>query len=377
MLQPITLDTVTLCRQHDLPFSVMSKQIPAELVRRQIQTLQCAGHPTAALRVLDLGETFFSEQALNDNERVSMDLAGQVFQRCKAIVRDTSFGFSNGPGEPQQQALLLFLGTLDCPTLGTMLKKQGELVAYMQRHNEFALSLVGSGEQTLAGAGFSRTSNPSTIPQHYLLANDVMHLFWWYQTYCWLINQQIPLHSVQLMGQADAWRGVENALPELFACPVQFEQAHFAIRFNTDWLEKPLSRNGSEVEAFFKEMGSACSTIPVKRDSVASVRQLLAASSDSHSLTLQQAADQLHMSRETLIRHLKAQETSFQQLKDVQRSKTAHELLQSTEMSLADIADSLGFANGPAFTRAFKRWHGQTPSNVRQHLRDSPATCKD
>lgn len=347
--------------------------IPAELVRRQIQAIQCAGYPSAPLRQLDLPDTLFAATPLAASATLELELAGQVFQRCKAITGDTTFGFSSGPGEPRQQALLLFLGTLDCPSLGTMLRKQGELVAYMQRHNEFALSLSESGEQTLASAGFARLSNPSTIPRAYLLASDVLHLFWWHQTYCWLINQTIGLKAVQLMGSEEEWSGIAQSLHSLFDAPIVFGQAHFAIQFDTHWLEKPLRRTGAEVEVFFSNIGKACKHIQRGRDTVSAVRQLLAAN-EGHRLGLQQASDALHMSRETLIRHLKAKNTSFQQLKDAQRSSLAVELLQQTAMSLADIADNLGFASGPAFTRACKRWLGATPSALRQQLSGS-TTC--
>jgi AraC-like DNA-binding protein len=347
----------------------MSQQVPYELIRRQLGAIRHAGYPTRRLDKLDLPSELLSDTVITGDHGLALGPAGLVFQYCKESMQDTTYGFEQRPPEPKQQALLLFLGTLDCPTLGTMLRKQGELVAYMGRANEFALSLSSTQERQLASAGFARQEQPSTIPQHYIAGSDVMHLFWWYMSYCWLINQNIPLQRVELMGGDNCWAGLEQTLAELFGCPVAVGCPQYAINFEPHWLEQPLHRSSSEVEEMFANIGEACASIPPHRDTSMRLQELLADTDVGLSLQLEQAAEQLHLSRQTLIRHLRTRGTSFQELKDQQRLRTATELLRDTDLSLADIGDRLGFANSSAFTRACKRWCQLSPSALRRQLR--------
>jgi AraC-like DNA-binding protein len=70
----------------------------------------------------------------------------------------------------------------------------------------------------------------------------------------------------------------------------------------------------------------------------------------------------LSMHRRTLNRRLKAQGTTFQEILDEVRFETACQLLDTTAISLTDIAGSLGYAESSAFSRAFQRWSGAPPS---------------
>jgi len=42
-------------------------------------------------------------------------------------------------------------------------------------------------------------------------------------------------------------------------------------------------------------------------------------------------------------------------------------LLTDTQVPLAHIAAALGYSEASAFTRAFRRWSGQTPRTWRSH----------
>ncbi|MEL6239463.1 MAG: helix-turn-helix domain-containing protein, partial [Pseudomonadota bacterium] len=47
------------------------------------------------------------------------------------------------------------------------------------------------------------------------------------------------------------------------------------------------------------------------------------------------------------------------------RRELAEQLLRDTDYSLAEVAFLTGFAEQSGFTRAFKRWAGQTPRSYR------------
>jgi AraC-like DNA-binding protein len=41
-------------------------------------------------------------------------------------------------------------------------------------------------------------------------------------------------------------------------------------------------------------------------------------------------------------------------------------LVLGTQLPLADISELLGFSESSAFSKAFKRWHGESPQIFRQ-----------
>ena len=77
------------------------------------------------------------------------------------------------------------------------------------------------------------------------------------------------------------------------------------------------------------------------------------------------AAVQLRIHERTLNRRLRAQGTSFQRELDNTRHEMARYFLGETSMSLAKIAEALAYADTTAFSRAFKRWSGVTPTGWR------------
>ncbi|HET8707291.1 MAG TPA: helix-turn-helix transcriptional regulator [Pseudomonadales bacterium] len=89
------------------------------------------------------------------------------------------------------------------------------------------------------------------------------------------------------------------------------------------------------------------------------VRNLLADSSDAYP-SLEIAAKMLGMSGRTLRRRLLSAGTTFQAELDAVRKEFAISLLE--EKPITQIATLLGFNDTSAFSRAFKRWTGVTPS---------------
>ena len=71
------------------------------------------------------------------------------------------------------------------------------------------------------------------------------------------------------------------------------------------------------------------------------------------------------MHRRTLNRHLRTEGLAFRQVANEVRFEIACELLENTDMALGQIAAVLRYSELSAFTRAFRRWSGQTPSEWR------------
>lgn len=78
--------------------------------------------------------------------------------------------------------------------------------------------------------------------------------------------------------------------------------------------------------------------------------------------TLAEVAGHLHLSPRTLIRHLRAEDTTWQALLDRELSRRAMELFAGGRMTVEAVALALGYQDATAFRRAFKRWFGVAPS---------------
>jgi AraC-like DNA-binding protein len=68
------------------------------------------------------------------------------------------------------------------------------------------------------------------------------------------------------------------------------------------------------------------------------------------------------MHRRTLNRRLRIEGLAFRQVANQIRFEIACELLENTDMALSQVAAVLRYSELSAFTRAFRRWSGQTPS---------------
>jgi AraC-like DNA-binding protein len=68
------------------------------------------------------------------------------------------------------------------------------------------------------------------------------------------------------------------------------------------------------------------------------------------------------MHRRTLSRHLRTEGRAFRQVANEIRFEIACELLEDTAMALNQIAAVLRYSEPSAFTRAFRRWSGLSPS---------------
>jgi len=108
-----------------------------------------------------------------------------------------------------------------------------------------------------------------------------------------------------------------------------------------------------------------------RRGVAAQVRGLILGSLDDPP-TMDETARRLHIDPRTLRRRLDAEDTSYRELTDEVRSTIAEELLGAAGLSVAQVASRLGYHDAAGFTRAYKRWTGQTPGDTRSR-RHQPA----
>ncbi len=85
--------------------------------------------------------------------------------------------------------------------------------------------------------------------------------------------------------------------------------------------------------------------------------------------SLDEMARRLGMAPRTLRRHLQLEGTRYSALVDAAQRREALRLLDNSRLTAHEVADLLGYVNAANFTRAFRRWTGQTPSQYRSRER--------
>lgn len=78
-------------------------------------------------------------------------------------------------------------------------------------------------------------------------------------------------------------------------------------------------------------------------------------------LSEEQAAQELGLSRRTLVRRLADADTSFRALLDENLKQRARQMLDDDKLSREDMAEALGFSDPTSFSRACRRWFKAAP----------------
>jgi AraC-like DNA-binding protein len=151
-----------------------------------------------------------------------------------------------------------------------------------------------------------------------------------------------------------------------FNMPVTFDCEHSQLFLPAQVLDTPVrTANRPQHVVFQQQCEEMLRGLNTVEKTTAAVRQLLIQSAGDF-LDIAQVAKRLHLSERTLRRRLEAESTSFRSVFDEIRDLLAREYLSKTELTIADIAHLLDYAETVSFRRAFVRWNGVTPSGYRQ-----------
>lgn len=161
-------------------------------------------------------------------------------------------------------------------------------------------------------------------------------------------------------------RGDASVYQTHFACPVHFESGRDALLIAQQSIDTPNRLGDATIAAFFdRHLEQSLETEAKTQDLEQRVRSAIANVLSEGIPTLSFIASELGIGARTLQRRLSEQGHSFQGVVDMARKDLAQRLLRETNYSLAEVAFLTGFAEQSGFTRAFKRWAGQTPRSYR------------
>jgi len=162
----------------------------------------------------------------------------------------------------------------------------------------------------------------------------------------------------------------DGAERRAFGCPVHFGQPDMRLVFaSRDLGRAPRVANrlvAREIEklsaVLLAEVRSAAS---LQARMAESTRLLLATGVRPQRARV---ARRLGMSDRTLQRGLEREGTTFKRARDAIVREVVQALLLNPSIKIEEVARSIGFAEVGAFSKAFKRWTGCTPSAYREQI---------
>lgn len=152
-----------------------------------------------------------------------------------------------------------------------------------------------------------------------------------------------------------------------FGCPLHFGSDFDGLVISSEALGQPNTLGDEGITQFLlTHLESELGQIDTE-DTIELLTQKAVARSLSEGVPkVAEVARGLGMSARSFHRRLSEHGLTFQTLTEKTRRDLAKELLKGDSHSLAEIAFLTGFAEQSSFTRAFKRWVGETPASYRK-----------
>lgn len=238
-----------------------------------------------------------------------------------------------------------------------------EAIAFSRAYHQLATPLVQIGFVEQAGKAVWVV----TAAQH-IETDEALYRF--------LVNLQMATHLSlhrDIMGAAFAPERVEFSFSQpqadsasaFFGCPVLYGQAENRLIFDAAWLDRRADLGNSLTYAELKLLcDGLLKELELRAGVAGKVREVLLAG-PAGPLRFSVVATQLNMSERNLRRQLQEEGTSFRALADELRAHLAIRYLRETDLTIEDIAFSLGFSDASSFRHAFRRWTNAAPLEYR------------
>lgn len=164
--------------------------------------------------------------------------------------------------------------------------------------------------------------------------------------------------------------GYRGEYERILGAPVTFESDRNAMRIDPAWLSRPialqpryafgiLTRHAEEKLAQMEDEATMRGRL----------ERLILPVLHTGEVPMPRLAAGLGCSRDTLYRRLRAEGTTFERVLDGLRHRLALDYLEGGRVSVNETAYLTGFSDPAAFSRAFKRWTGRSPGEVRRRRR--------
>ncbi|MDQ1259834.1 MAG: hypothetical protein QG643_1658 [Pseudomonadota bacterium] len=304
------------------------------------------------------GLGFTPQNLMRQDLLLSYQQTRSLILRAYQLLEDPAMGLAAGARQTPVSWGLPGLAMLTCETMG-------EAISYGLEHQDPAGAMVIHRFEANEREAFLELAPRLFDVQigHYLIEESFASA---YAIARWLIGPSFrPLRlelAYERPSHAEAYR-------QLFRCPVYFGMSQHQLVFEPKWLSSRLPGFDRVTSSLIREQLNTLLRKPLGRSDL--VESLTGRLQGSISEAPRQAdlARGINISERTLRRRLKVQETTYRNLRDDTRYQKSRGLLEHSELTVVEIAETVGYSDARAFRRAFKRWSGELPAAYRARLR--------
>lgn len=188
-----------------------------------------------------------------------------------------------------------------------------------------------------------------------------------------LCGRRLPVRAVDFVNPPPRQA---QAFVDHFGCPVRWGQPVTRLVIPLHSLQTPLHQPDPVLLGLMEEqVEAALAHLPDSGDLIELTRRVVRQLARHGVPELERVAAELRLSPRVFYRRLAERGQQFRQLRDQALRELAELHLADARLTLADVSELLGYTEQSAFSRAFKRWSGQSPMSWRQgHRQAEPSS---
>lgn len=276
---------------------------------------------------------------------------GELFVRCN----DEAAGFLSRP-MPLGSFAMMCHALISSPTLGEALERLCRFSKVLS--DDLSYHLVKGSNSTELEIRFR--NNRKLQPDFFLVSVATIA----YRLASWLVAKPLLLDGAEFEFRQPNYH---QQLALIFSTEVGYQKTSTKLIFPAVSLQLPVRQTNDTLAQFLTHAPASLLTQFKRHDSyTARVRRLLETAIDHNEslddLSFARVAYELSIAEHTLRRRLREESHSYQELLDNFRRTLAVRWVLSERYPITTISEKLGFSETAAFSRAFKRWTGQSPS---------------
>jgi AraC-like DNA-binding protein len=294
------------------------------------------------------------EQLLGENRFLSLEQMARLIRRAVKLTDKPWLGLEVG-----EITMVSAHGPVGYAAVASRDLRQ--VLETVTRYSPLRLQIMTYRFEETAEEGVIRAEEHFDFgdAREYILSTNLATMFRLVET---ITAQPLREATIELPFPEPEWGPVYE---EKLGCPVRFGHPAYAVRLPASLLDTPcLTADPMAWRTAVRECEHALHQMESGGALTQRIRNLLLESEGRYP-TLEELAGEFAMSRRTLIRKLKAEETSYQELLDEVRQELAAWYLLNTEEPVERVAEKLGYRDTSNFSRTFRRWFGENPRSMR------------
>jgi AraC-like DNA-binding protein len=283
---------------------------------------------------------------LTGNEQIGLAMGNDVALSVTGMV-----GFMMQASNNLETAVKVYCsyGHMVCPMIVHTYKEEG------------SLAIIELHQHTLWKTTYPRSAR---IAVDFILASTIHFMKL-------LSGRNIYPQGVEL----EYAKNAVTAYTSVLKCPVLFHASLNRMIFRSEDLQTPILTSDLSLYQMFQSILAQKKALAAQSSFKDTVKYLLLMQFKGQIPTIEDAAGGLEMTVRSLQRKLADEETSFREVAAEVKKELALHLMQSSNVSITEVASILGYNDLPAFRRAFKGWTNATPKSIKTLLRSELQTA--